>query len=921
MELAGVGVFQIAGEPGVNQPPGHPVAALTAALDTEYGLRPVADLAALFAATSPCRLGPAPGLRLRFGGYLDLRPAMLVCVPPPRGVLGVVYALPDQQGFVDAAAAAVADAVQLRQLLLEEAERFKQRALQVELVLLVPAGIGDADKNALAQEFNQIARYTGYLRLIGINVLAPAKRGGIERPALRRAFCWLLHETVEWFQHLGELAVTQPPLDWQLALTDYRLAGDRRFAFGGGAGRLHLVHGHNGSGKSSLVEALELLLTHHVERLDKAGQSPYYPAIRHRSRNGPPPADGTARAELRVGEGTTRCCTISPAGLNFAPADETATLRVHSFRIDQVFMNDLVRADLAGRAQLFLEAFAPNDTAMLAEVRAAEQGFDQAWAELPGPLALADPSADLAGKLRWCEEQLAPLTAPEGTSAAESTAAATGRARLLPIGAADLALLAPLWRSLPAQLAELDAAPPSAVASLLSRIDVELVALRAALPAMLVDLRVALRVMEEFAGWEAAGQVVSGASLQVDLERWLELKALVDLAGKYGDVVATLHNAAKRGWSLRPDDAKALPASLPDAEAAALAKKRRAELQQELNDARERLRAWQGERPGGTATDTPAPSRRHVLSQDETLALDRAGAWLPSAVSPEPLGRQFVEALASNRARTLHAAVVGARNGLAKPIEEARALIAAAERVQHVPQTNWVGSEQALARVRQVTDTAKRLNEARGKLSGSFFQQLAAGADDQAAEATRRTSQRLQAAVNELLALMTPARWDYGDVGLRTTVEGGRPALGFSAEGDARADLLLNTAELSAFSLVLFLLLAPRVDNPLRLLVLDDPLQNMDEMTVCTLARALAGLIAVYPPGWSVLALFHGIDDMERIREEAPSAVYHLPWARPLDTHGVVQTIGAVEELGTWQRSPQVLSALLLDAAQSGAMP
>ncbi|MBR0941569.1 ATP-binding protein [Bradyrhizobium liaoningense] len=899
----------------MNQPADDPLAPLTATLDAEYGLRPVADLASLFAATSPCCLGPAPGRCLRFGGYLDLRTAMLVYVPPPRSVLGLVYALPDQpKGFVDAAATAVADAVQLRQLVLEEAERLKQRALQVELVLLVPAGTGDAEKNALAREFNHIARHTGYLRLIGINVLAPAERSSIERPALRRAFCWLLRETDKWFRHLGAPAVTQPPLDWQLALTDYRLVGNRRFAFSGGAGRLHLVHGHNGSGKSSLVEALELLLTHHIERLDKGGQSPYYPAIRHRPRNGPPPTDGKAKAELRVGERMMRCCTIGPAGLTFAPADETATLRVHSFRIDQVFMNDLMRADLAGRAQLFLEAFAPSDTALLAEVRAAEQGFDQAWAELPGPLALADPSADRAGKLRWCDEQLAPLIAAEGTPAAE-------RARLLPIAAADLALLAPLWHSLPAQLAELDAAPPSVVASLLSRIDVELVALREALPTMLADLRGALRVMEEFAGWEAVGQVARGVSLQADLQRWLELKALVDLAGKYGDVVATLQLAAERGWTPQPEDAKALPASLPDAGVAALAKKRRAELQQELNDARERLRAWLGERPGGTATGTPAPSRRHVLSQDETLALDRAGAWLPSAASPEPLGRQFAVALASNRAHTLHAAVVGVRDGLAKPIEEARALIAAAERVQQEPHANWVGGEQALVRVRQVADTAKRLLEARGKLSGSFFQQLAAGADDQAAEDTRLTSQRLQAAANELLALMTPARWDYGDVGLRTTVEDGRPALGFSAEGDARADLLLNTAELSAFSLVLFLLLAPRVDNPLRLLILDDPLQNMDEMTVCTLARAMAGLIAIYPPGWSVLALFHGMDDMERIREEAPSAVYHLPWARPLVTEGVVQAIDAVAELGTWQRSPQLLRGLLLDAAKPGATP
>ena len=94
---------------------------------------------------------------------------------------------------------------------------------------------------------------------------------------------------------------------------------------------------------------------------------------------------------------------------------------------------------------------------------------------------------------------------------------------------------------------------------------------------------------------------------------------------------------------------------------------------------------------------------------------------------------------------------------------------------------------------------------------------------------------------------------------------------------------MLNTAELSAFSLVLFLLLAPRVNNPLQLLVLDDPLQNMDEMMVTTLARALAGLMPLYPEGWSILALFHGQEDIERISDEADSTLYRLPWLRPFE--------------------------------------
>jgi hypothetical protein len=49
-----------------------------------------------------------------------------------------------------------------------------------------------------------------------------------------------------------------------------------------------------------------------------------------------------------------------------------------------------------------------------------------------------------------------------------------------------------------------------------------------------------------------------------------------------------------------------------------------------------------------------------------------------------------------------------------------------------------------------------------------------------------------------------------------------------------RADVRLNTAELNVFTLALFLLCAVRLPNPLRLLILDDPLQNMDELTVAT---------------------------------------------------------------------------------------
>jgi energy-coupling factor transporter ATP-binding protein EcfA2 len=141
-------------------------------------------------------------------------------------------------------------------------------------------------------------------------------------------------------------------------------------------------------------------------------------------------------------------------------------------------------------------------------------------------------------------------------------------------------------------------------------------------------------------------------------------------------------------------------------------------------------------------------------------------------------------------------------------------------------------------------------------------------------------------ALNELMALFTPARWAYEDVLLRYEEDGDAPRLQFetgnqSSTSRSRADLRLNTAQLNAFVLALFLLCAPRVSNPLGLLVLDDPLQNMDELTVTTLARGLAKLLRVMPQRWTLMMLFHGEGDLARFHDEVECGVYLLPWLSP----------------------------------------
>jgi len=144
-------------------------------------------------------------------------------------------------------------------------------------------------------------------------------------------------------------------------------------------------------------------------------------------------------------------------------------------------------------------------------------------------------------------------------------------------------------------------------------------------------------------------------------------------------------------------------------------------------------------------------------------------------------------------------------------------------------------------------------------------------------------------------------------------VENGNAALGMETLDGARVDLLFNTAELNACALTLFLLLAPRWSGPLRLIILDDPFQHMDELTVTTLARAFARLVRLvelYPARWRILALFHGAENVERIRQETPCAVYNLPLR--LANSPAEDLIEALQDQSTWQCQLQELEPSLI---------
>lgn len=160
------------------------------------------------------------------------------------------------------------------------------------------------------------------------------------------------------------------------------------------------------------------------------------------------------------------------------------------------------------------------------------------------------------------------------------------------------------------------------------------------------------------------------------------------------------------------------------------------------------------------------------------------------------------------------------------------------------------------------------------------------------AKATKQLTAQLQKhdsllgkTLTEFAYLLTPARWAYEQLNLKlSTNDHGQHILTMTEGAQEIASAhRLNAAELYSVALAMFLLCARRPDNTLRLLVLDDPFLNMDELTVSTVARAIGRLIRLWPDsdGWRLLILLHRESDVRRFAREVPCTIHRLPWLSP----------------------------------------
>jgi hypothetical protein len=526
----------------------------------------------------------------------------------------------------------------------------------------------------------------------------------------------------------------------------------------------------------------------------------------------------------------------------------------------------------------------------------------------------ADQMAEFVARELQGLEALVPE--PANTSSNETVTPTTTAAiqSVLPIAKDDILRLARIHLPLRERLdGVLTATQRAALRESFGQLIEQLGSFAIRVPVYIADLETSVRVLQEFRTWTAGTQIHAG-NFRSDLNEWLDRRALVDLFTRAGELVRTLEVATSRDW--QPDDRDrellridSLRPNLSDD-----LSKRLAELINDMNVARGRVEnskevaASDAFSSAGTSAEPPKPAaaRRRWLSPGEVEALDRAGALLPSAHANDSLGVIFVRALAKDREEKLADGAIGRSGGLDQTINEAAELLEACKRLQQATATRSLVGSDLLDHTGNLVRAAQDLKKKLEALPGTFFHELTANELERDA---------LGAACNELLALVTPARWVYRDIDWTARIDAHGPVLGWDTDG-APASLLFNTAELNAFALVLFLLLAPRQPNDLRVLVLDDPLQNMDELTVVTLGRALAKLQKVYPPGWLLLAFFHGEDNVERLRHEAPSHVYHLPWLSSPQV-GDRDPIVQLEHKKTFPSESQTLSAQLLEDVSS----
>ena len=744
----------------------------------------------------------------------------------------------------------------------------------VELVFVVnmePTGTGEAGESVdrlsvLRRVLQSIKAETELLHAITVNLVRwrPGLEGKNRDQAWKRGFSWLLTDARSWLEaDLPSLGTTRSAPRAKHAVremmaTNFRVRGSRKWVLNRGSGSasmgtepLHVLHGPNGSGKSTLAEVFEFAVTGSSTRLQRERNRDLSPLVF----GGGKSPHGAEEAKIAVffesGEPIRRqIMTGHEANSDAADLD----LAGEAIRFDEAVCDKFLKATDVQRMSFWLRGYFPR----YLKTRRLEEEATRKIQEAVKALGIQQEWDVILKQLESCLGE-------------DGAGADTDWKALLQIPALELSSDA--W-------------------SLLGDADQEKVVSLAA---------------KGSAGKEA---------LMAILDRWAALLGQSEpvRGDDFGRYLEQLGNFVIEGpAAVVPDDKDPREVYLEWLENVA-----RADLLDGALKLRDTLMEWQppaGDVLGqirftGTLEDMARARDEAVRTRDAArlwLSQHRdtqqggtrrkdGGARVQAAPDLEPLEvaaragtfgdlltvgglAAVAEALKSGAPKVEGLLRVGLERGWTRPLVERRAAL--------LRLAGWIaqrtGAASALAnRGDRARDLVNRLVDL---LDAARAMQGVKKID---AEQFKQITQKLPEALQELVELMTPASWAYERMDVKVgldVAEVGAATLTMQARGMELEDVL-NTAEKNAVALAMHLLCAPKADNPYRITFLDDPFQNMDELTVTITARALSKLLRLMGstgkyPGWEFVLLLHGADDCERVVQEVPSVFYRIPWNSP----------------------------------------
>jgi hypothetical protein len=586
------------------------------------------------------------GPRFRVADELDLTPDLLI-LDHGLGTVGLIHLVEasTEESLVDQAKRHIDQATFLRHLLVTHGAKGGPENFPLDYTVECVLVVREANGNEMVDVVREVATRTRFLHATGLNLLRVRAESEFAASELRRAFAWLLPATR---QRLSDCS-RAPACLKHLELGNYRLPGRRSWDLV--TNRVHLLYGANGTGKSSIAEALELVVTGSVERITTDPNADYAAIIRNSG------SKEDATVELSLTDESPKTFEVTKEGIKKAAMRKD--LPVSAFRLDQTVMDQLVRTTAQQRARMLTRAFFPDTD--YRDLETAQDAFNRAYGELPPEMrkeinpTTPEPSespAAVATRLDWVE----------------ASSILPGRIQdCFPLPRDHLQALGPVVPEITDALRTLDGIlSPSALEAGLKQLDEAVGRVRTNVRSYRQATVQCLTALAQLDQWAPEPGEVRLEYSDL-LRRWTERLALSDLLKKHLEISKTLRDAQAAGWTPAEHGSPGVLAKFSDLLGTSVAGLRQAfdECERELEDFFGQL---QSSSPSGPVGGGPRSPVR--LSTDDIANLNLVGAWFARQEPTTPrelFGDTIQDALAANASKIFGTVTIGGKAGPSGP--------------------------------------------------------------------------------------------------------------------------------------------------------------------------------------------------------------------------------------------------------------